>query len=147
MAPSRTSTGHSAPAGPGSRRLLRGGRPSGPALGTRGLLGGCRPAARGTPARGRPGLTGERATGGGAPALAGGALGAPAGPPGSGALLGCAQLHAGPPGLRQPDRDRLLGRARAVVALPNVVYLLSDELPGLSAGGLTLTSVFAGPLN
>src|SRR5262245_37516126 len=32
--------------------------------------------------------------------------------------------------LRQADRDRLLGRARAVLALPDVMHLLAHELSG-----------------
>src|SRR5207248_552429 len=41
------------------------------------------------------------------------------------------QLYSRPAGLRQPDRDRLLGRTRTVFALTDVVHLLTDELPSL----------------
>src|SRR5262249_10479050 len=44
------------------------------------------------------------------------------------------QVDAGSPRLRQPDRDRLLGRPRAVLALADVMDLLADELAGLRAG-------------
>ena len=38
------------------------------------------------------------------------------------------QRHTGAPRLGQPDGDRLLRRARAVFALPDVLHLLADEL-------------------
>src|SRR6188508_2872703 len=41
------------------------------------------------------------------------------------------QLHPGPPRLGQTDRDGLLGVARAVLALANVLHLLAHELTGL----------------
>ncbi len=40
------------------------------------------------------------------------------------------ERHARPPRLRQSDRDRLLRRARAVLALANVIHLLAHELAG-----------------
>src|SRR4051812_20432175 len=40
------------------------------------------------------------------------------------------QRHARATRLRQADRDRLLGRARAVLALPDVFHLLANELAG-----------------
>src|SRR2546421_6659555 len=46
--------------------------------------------------------------------------------------------HAGAPRLGQADGDRLLGRARAVLALPHVLDLLADELAGLRRRRLAL---------
>src|SRR5439155_26472787 len=46
--------------------------------------------------------------------------------------------HAGAPRLGQADGDRLLGRARAVLALPHVLDLLADELAGLRRRSLAL---------
>ena len=40
------------------------------------------------------------------------------------------QRHTSATRLRQPDRDRLLRRARAVFALPDVLHLFTDELTG-----------------
>ncbi|HEX7842760.1 MAG TPA: hypothetical protein VF469_35045, partial [Kofleriaceae bacterium] len=39
-----------------------------------------------------------------------------------------AQRNTGAARLRQTDRDRLLGRSRTVLAFPDVVHLLADEL-------------------
>src|SRR5205085_4564078 len=41
------------------------------------------------------------------------------------------QIDAGAPGLGQTDRDRLLARSRAVLALADVVHLLANEFPRL----------------
>jgi hypothetical protein len=60
---------------------------------------------------------------------------------GNAAFPGRAQLHAGAPRLREADRDRLLGRARTVLTLPDVVHLLAHELARLSGGRLALLLV------
>jgi hypothetical protein len=56
------------------------------------------------------------------------------------------ELHAGPARLREPDGDRLLGRARAVLAPSDVLHLLVHELTGLRgrclAPAFRLTSTF-----
>src|SRR5262245_4202593 len=57
------------------------------------------------------------------------------------------QLHPGAPRLREADRDRLLGRARAVLALADMVDLLAHELAGLGARRLALAGVLAGALD
>jgi hypothetical protein len=49
--------------------------------------------------------------------------------------------------LRQPDRDRLLRRAGAVLALSNVFDLFVDELAGLRARRLALPPVASGALD
>src|SRR6185295_15283998 len=51
--------------------------------------------------------------------------------------------HAGAAGLGQADRDRLLRRARAVLALAHVVYLLAHELARLRRGRLVFRFVAA----
>src|SRR5262249_6537747 len=45
---------------------------------------------------------------------------------------------AGPARLRQPDRDRLPGGTGPVLAIPDVVHLLADELAGLRRRRLAL---------
>src|SRR5690349_2044456 len=50
------------------------------------------------------------------------------------------ELDARAPRLRQSDRDRLFGRARAVLALADVIHLLAHELARLRRGGLSLAS-------
>ncbi len=57
------------------------------------------------------------------------------------------QLHAGAPRLGQPDRDRLLGRPRAMLALADVVDLLAHELARLGARRFAFAGVPAGALN
>src|SRR6188474_1313767 len=52
-----------------------------------------------------------------------------------------AQLDAGPARLRQPDRDRLLRRSRAVLALADMMDLFADELAGLRGRCFPLTFV------
>jgi hypothetical protein len=42
--------------------------------------------------------------------------------------------HAGTTRLGKPDRDDLLGRSRAVPALPYMANLLLHEFPGLGTG-------------
>jgi hypothetical protein len=37
--------------------------------------------------------------------------------------------------LRQPDRDRLFGRSRSVLAFPDMVHLLAHEFTRLRGGG------------
>ena len=54
------------------------------------------------------------------------------------------QLHSCPPRLRQTDRDRLLGRPRAVLAFTNVVHLFTHELAGLRGRGFSRLLVRAG---
>src|SRR5437868_2436143 len=50
------------------------------------------------------------------------------------ALLRRLQIDASPPRLRQADRDRLLGRPRAMLAFADMVHFLADELAGLRTG-------------
>src|SRR6185436_1401363 len=57
------------------------------------------------------------------------------------ALARRAQRDAGATRLRQADRDRLLGRARAVLALADVVHLLAHELPRGSRGATSATQL------
>src|SRR5258706_8019249 len=56
------------------------------------------------------------------------------------------KLHAGASRLRQADRDRLIGRACAVLAFTDVVHFLADELARLRrwrlAGALVCASAF-----
>src|SRR5512143_332051 len=59
-------------------------------------------------------------------------------------LPGWPESHSGPARLRQTDRDRLLGRAGAVLSLADVMHLLAHELPGLRARRLPLAPVFLG---
>src|SRR3954465_13956125 len=54
------------------------------------------------------------------------------------ALALARQRHAGAPGLREADGDRLLGRARAVRALADLIDLLADEFARDGAGRLAL---------
>src|SRR5262245_6692255 len=54
------------------------------------------------------------------------------------------QIDAGPAGLRQTDRNRLLRRAGSVFAFANVMHLLADELAGLSGRRLALTPISLG---
>jgi hypothetical protein len=125
------------PPGSGPCSLPRGGRPSGPALGTGALLGGCRSAGGGAATRGRAGLTRERPAGRrAAPFALERSLDRP-GALGRGFLVG----------LRQSDGDGLLARARTVLALAHVVHLLPYELAGLRARRLALPSIFPGPFN
>src|SRR5262249_52683910 len=64
-----------------------------------------------------------------------------AGGPGAGR-----QLHPRSARLGQPDRDRLLGRPRAVLALPDVPDLLVYELAGLRARRLALFGILLSAL-
>src|SRR5262245_7212597 len=57
------------------------------------------------------------------------------------------QPHAGAPRLREPDRDGLPRRARAVLAPAHVMHLFPHELTGLGRGRLALTLVPPGPLH
>src|SRR5262245_50334536 len=52
------------------------------------------------------------------------------------------EWNARAPRFREPDRDRLLGRFRAVLALADVVHLLSHELASRRRGPLALAEVF-----
>src|SRR5437763_12029834 len=54
------------------------------------------------------------------------------------------QIDARLPRLRQADRDRLLRRLRAVLALADVVHFLAYELATLRRGGFALLLVAAG---
>src|SRR5207253_8249805 len=51
------------------------------------------------------------------------------------------QVHSRAPGLAEPDRDGLLRRPRAVLALADVVDLFVDELARLRRRALALTLV------
>jgi len=134
------------------RRPLRPNRTSGrtPARGRR------------SPARGAPGLTRQRLTGcRSAPLTFQGTRdgarsrsahapdsasdGAPGGAPRRGGAPSCAALRgprriaqgdAGATGLRQSNRDRLLGRTGAVFPLTDVVHFLADEFARLGRRGL-----------
>src|SRR5690242_7245653 len=46
------------------------------------------------------------------------------------------QIDARAPRFREPDSDRLLRRARAVLAAADILDLFADELTRLCAGGL-----------
>jgi hypothetical protein len=63
------------------------------------------------------------------------------------ASFGRAELDTGAARLVQADGDRLLGRARAVFALSNVVHFLAHELPCLGARRFACAFIFAGALN
>ena len=63
------------------------------------------------------------------------------------AALGRRQFHAGPPRFRQPDRNRLRGRARPMFAFPNMLHLFAHELAGLSRRRQTFPFIFACPFN
>src|SRR5262249_19136700 len=56
------------------------------------------------------------------------------------------QVDAGAPRFGQTDRDRLLRRSCAVLALAHVIDFFSDELTGLGARTLALTPIAPGPL-
>jgi hypothetical protein len=62
------------------------------------------------------------------------------------ALPGRWQIHSGPSRLRQTNRNRLLRRARAVLAFANVIHLLANELSSLRRRCLALPLVAAGAL-
>jgi hypothetical protein len=116
--------------------------------------GGLRLAGEGRPRRGAPSLALQRALHGarasrrrsfprairGARRRRGAALGA-----GLRARGRFAELHARTTRLREPDRDRLLRRSRAVLALANVMDLLTHELAGLSRRRLSFTLVLTSP--
>jgi hypothetical protein len=55
--------------------------------------------------------------------------------------LGRSRFHASTPCLRQPDGDRLLGRARSMPSLAYVMHFLADKLTGLGRGRLALLPV------
>ena len=55
----------------------------------------------------------------------------PAGCTRYGAFSGRRELHACAPRLREPDGDRLLRGARAMLALADVVHFFADEFPRL----------------
>src|SRR5262249_61190217 len=56
------------------------------------------------------------------------------------------QVAAGPPRFGQTDRDRLLRRSCAVLALAHVMDFLAHELTGLRARTLAFTAVASGTL-
>src|SRR5581483_6223285 len=62
-------------------------------------------------------------------------------------LLRRLQVNAGPPCLRQSDRNGLLRGSRAMLPLTNVLHLLAHEFPCLSARGFPLAAISACPLN
>src|SRR5438034_119625 len=158
--------------GAGSSRFACGGGTFARPLGADGLARRGGTAGGGTVARRRVRLTRQRPVRGGTTSFAaqGAANGAgssprdlaarapvPAGAAGAGGAAtralgnrpfpGRAQLHAGAARLGEPDRDRLLGRARPVLAFANVVHLLADEFPRLRAGGFSGALVLARPLD
>src|SRR5438067_9198186 len=57
------------------------------------------------------------------------------------ALALAGERHAGAARFRQTDGYRLLGRARTVFSLADVLHLLADEFTRHGAGGLALTSL------
>src|SRR5438132_12255828 len=57
------------------------------------------------------------------------------------------EIDAGPARLRQPDRNGLLGRAGAVLALPDMFHFLAHKFTRLSAGCLALALVFLSALD
>src|SRR6185437_6657311 len=70
----------------------------------------------------------------------------------AGALLGAAflwrrQVDARAPRFGETDRDRLLRRARAMLAAPDLLHLLADEFAGLRRRGFALPLVAPRPLD
>src|SRR5262249_57953121 len=59
----------------------------------------------------------------------------------------CSQVHSCAARLRKADRDRLLGGARAMLALANMVHLLSHEFARLGGRGLSVALVLVGALD
>src|SRR5439155_16550641 len=57
------------------------------------------------------------------------------------ARFGWRELHPRPAGLRQADRDRLLGRASAMLAFANVLNFLAHEFAGLRGRRLAFALV------
>jgi hypothetical protein len=57
------------------------------------------------------------------------------------------ELNAGTASLAQADRDRLLGRARTVLAAADVMDLFADELPGLRRRPLSFASGLSSTLD
>jgi hypothetical protein len=55
-------------------------------------------------------------------------------------------MNTRPPRLREANRDRLLRRARTMLALADVVHLLPDEFAGLRRGRFARLLVLACPL-
>jgi hypothetical protein len=62
------------------------------------------------------------------------------------AFLGRGQFHACPACLRQSDRDGLLWRTCAMLALAHVVYFLPNKFAGLRAGRFSSLGIFPGSL-
>jgi hypothetical protein len=54
------------------------------------------------------------------------------------------ELHTRTPGFRQPNRDRLLRRSRAMLPFPDVLDLFVDELAGLRGWGFAFLLVLPG---
>src|SRR5437764_8166151 len=63
------------------------------------------------------------------------------------ALARRGQIHTRAPGLGQTYRNRLLGGARSMFALTDVIHLLFDEFTCLRAGSLALALVPFCPLH
>jgi hypothetical protein len=63
------------------------------------------------------------------------------------ALPGRRQVDASPPGLGEPDRDRLLGRARPMLATADILDFFADELARLGGRGLAGAFRLAGLLD
>src|SRR5205085_1470708 len=60
------------------------------------------------------------------------------------ALRRRSELHPGAARFAQADGDRLLRRARAMLAFTNVMHLLTDELPGLGRRPLAFAAIAPG---
>jgi len=61
-------------------------------------------------------------------------------------LLWRPQLHARPPGLREPDCDGLFRGASPVLAFPDVLHFLPHEFSGLSGRSFAFPRVFSSSL-
>ena len=57
------------------------------------------------------------------------------------------QSHSGPASLRQPDRNRLLGRACAVLSFADVMDLFANELTRLGRRGFSFALALPGSLD
>ena len=66
---------------------------------------------------------------------------------GHGPALRLLEFDSGAACFRETDGNRLLGRPRPVLPLPDVVHLLAHELAGLSGRSLPFSCVFASTLD
>jgi hypothetical protein len=71
----------------------------------------------------------------------GGTIGTRLAPRGRRGRAGCRQLHPGASRFRQADRNGLLGRPGAMLALADVFHFLAYEFAGLCAGRFSLALV------